>query len=1496
MADDAAAPAARPAKRRRRTTAAADQDNTADAPRWPLPLLAPHHSPIPLPKTRSLHRHPRRAAVGAVVAAPPDELDETDPTLPPHAIDERPGSLAETAHDRNYWDRVPPEVWADRDENVAPQEDQDGGDDDPATSWWRFYPDVLEEGGTPARATRRAERIGGDDSDDDDEDDSESSDASDSDRDRSAVASSSTAPPPPPSAAATHTLDNDDDLLAAAVQAQAALRNRANDYASTYDLLRGRGLPAAATMPGPAGINNRQPNNAADDEVIEYREPEPDANLLFLCSSDTFSTCRRLPLPTGFLTNDRCAPRGLIVARVEPYTIKELVVRRPRIGTHGRYVYDMYDYLDWENVTYRLPDTDPRVINGQWDQVTDEDFLELERADPYSSRVVRPTPGARNERVEGDVVTQPPAPISRKLETRLKWRLAADAEYMDDGDARPLAERNGGDHNDDAPVPDAAENADGGEASKARFRAGQPVPAFSDIEWARKWTPAHAPFYTLVLRAIRGSEYDHGSETRDIPRQHYYGAATAYRYHLCIYVDVAKAVAAINRGAEVPLLGHFLFKAASLIRTVRTAELPKLYVPDTLEGGHAELDVLPGFQHTLRPYQKRSLGWLVALERDPKARTLWVRKLPDHATTLEKSEFESYEAADIPVVVALAQGGPWFNLYTRQWARVNYWARTRAPIVPVECRGALEVSRVGAGKTVTALALVHANPFSSVREIPWAHPGDRDRYLVSRATLVVVRSDLAAQWYNEAKRALPPSAKIFQLTTIHEYRKMTWNDLLLADVVIVSTAFLQNTNYRARILELIGAAKYHLPPDSTEGIAQASMYDDFGHFRSGTGAITTPYRDWELAASTDSYHAFTARMDRHLFWLNQRGRSAFGKETNAVILERVHFHRAVIDECHELGVVTASQAESQPEYAYRRGGGKRKNASKTEKAEMLLSGLRASFWLGLTGTPPINKPESVLALAESVHVHGLPKTRAAAQAFLNGSVRRNNPTLTVPPVHYRTEWVTMTAAEMGLMASLDTHGALPTLARLMMCNHHQITDALVALTGTEGEHTVDQVAALLQTVRETKMADHAKHARDLQTDLAKSLGRLHALVVTYPNVAAALPGTGVTVVQPGNVIRVDGHVALTALALEAHVPVGPGKPDPVPENAVPVPIPSAAATRSEAPRTDAQKWARRLVQAYRELADVQRQLRAVAGEWNFMNAVLDAIRSAEAQACPLCLEEIEVGQPLVMTRCGHVYCTDCSRAMLQRVPRRCAICRGDLEGAHAVTRMVLAPPEAEGEGEAEEKKDEAEKDEKKDGEEGDGIDYAKYGSKIRALVAYVRRVLAADPTAKLILFSQFRRLTALISRAFSEFNIPNVRMAGGNVLSKRRAVTLFRTDPDMKVLFLSSDDCVSGLHLTEANHVVIVHPFLGASETMSRAYEMQGIARAVRAGQTREVTVVRFVTRNTIEEEMTARRTDVQLAPAAMAAVAVAAAEGEGAGAAEGEPMEGVVEEGVGDA
>ncbi|KNE69827.1 hypothetical protein AMAG_20054 [Allomyces macrogynus ATCC 38327] len=65
---------------------------------------------------------------------------------------------------------------------------------------------------------------------------------------------------------------------------------------------------------------------------------------------------------------------------------------------------------------------------------------------------------------------------------------------------------------------------------------------------------------------------------------------------------------------------------------------------------------------------------------------------------------------------------------TRQFTLIDYWSKTRAPNVPVECRAAVDIT-TDANRHVPALALVEANPFRSVRDIAWAHPRDRDRYL-----------------------------------------------------------------------------------------------------------------------------------------------------------------------------------------------------------------------------------------------------------------------------------------------------------------------------------------------------------------------------------------------------------------------------------------------------------------------------------------------------------------------------------------------------------------------------------------------------------------------------------------------------------------------------------------------------------------------------------------------------------------------------------------------
>ncbi|KAJ3065515.1 hypothetical protein HDU98_011124, partial [Podochytrium sp. JEL0797] len=76
----------------------------------------------------------------------------------------------------------------------------------------------------------------------------------------------------------------------------------------------------------------------------------------------------------------------------------------------------------------------------------------------------------------------------------------------------------------------------------------------------------------------------------------------------------------------------------------------------------------------------------------------------------------------------------------------------------------------------------------------------------------------------------------------------------------------------------------------------------------------------------------------------------------------------------------------------------------------------------------------------------------------------------------------------------------------------------------------------------------------------------------------------------------------------------------------------------------------------------------------------------------------------------------------------------------------------------------------------------------------------------------------------------------------------------VRVLIWSAKDSVSGLNLTEASHCIILHPFHDKKEDYAIGAEKQGIAGALRNGQTKTVKIVRFVVEETIEQEMHERR------------------------------------------
>jgi len=154
----------------------------------------------------------------------------------------------------------------------------------------------------------------------------------------------------------------------------------------------------------------------------------------------------------------------------------------------------------------------------------------------------------------------------------------------------------------------------------------------------------------------------------------------------------------------------------------------------------------------------------------------------------------------------------------------------------------------------------------------------------------------------------------------------------------------------------------------------------------------------------------------------------------------------------------------------------------------------------------------------------------------------------------------------------------------------------------------------------------------------------------------------------------------------------------------------------------------------------------------------------------------------------------------------------------------------------------------------DAATFAKYGSKIKALVQHVQTLQHQDGSCKIICFVQWEDLKRKIGLALEEFGVDHLSLQG-SVWARRAALTRFQyEDGDgggPRMLLLSLEESASGTNLTAANHVIIVHPMEAATREEAVAFEMQAVGRVRRPGQRRKIHIWRFVTVGTIEQQIT---------------------------------------------
>ncbi len=126
----------------------------------------------------------------------------------------------------------------------------------------------------------------------------------------------------------------------------------------------------------------------------------------------------------------------------------------------------------------------------------------------------------------------------------------------------------------------------------------------------------------------------------------------------------------------------------------------------------------------------------------------------------------------------------------------------------------------------------------------------------------------------------------------------------------------------------------------------------------------------------------------------------------------------------------------------------------------------------------------------------------------------------------------------------------------------------------------------------------------------------------------------------------------------------------------------------------------------------------------------------------------------------------------------------------------------------------------------------------------IMRELAIEENRKVVVFSEFERMTHLAGEELTKLGIGFVSLHGG-VPSRQRGALMekFKTDPECKV-FLSTDAGGVGLNLQSASVVVNFEP------PWNPARLEQRIGRVHRMGQSRPVHVIHMLTSDSIEQRV----------------------------------------------
>jgi SNF2 family DNA or RNA helicase len=239
------------------------------------------------------------------------------------------------------------------------------------------------------------------------------------------------------------------------------------------------------------------------------------------------------------------------------------------------------------------------------------------------------------------------------------------------------------------------------------------------------------------------------------------------------------------------------------------------------------------------------------------------------------------------------------------------------------------------------------------------------------------------------------------------------------------------------------------------------------------------------------------------------------------------------------------------------------------------------------------------------------------------------------------------------------------------------------------------------------------------------------------------------------------------------------------------------------------------------------------------------MKNDESAECPICLDPLSDPVATVCNGAAHVFCRECIEGVIAGggdESADCPMCREPItvKGLRAALMPIA---------DAEDDDDDEEED--KEAEKSLAERFAAHGgkfcfdSKLKKLIAELKRISETEPGSKSLIFSQFVTTLDWLKIELPKHGFQFRTLSGGMSMTARdKALKDFQGDPPTTIFLLSLRAGAVGINLTEANRVFLMEPALNP------ALEAQAIGRVHRLGQTKAVEITRLVVKDSVESRI----------------------------------------------